>query len=96
VTVMCTKGTEHIRACDFRDWLVTAKPGDKLVYCTGALATSIQKAHMAKDATAGVLSALQEAAWQARTKAHLIQRRVGPKVFDYIAIKRIDGMQISR
>jgi hypothetical protein len=87
---MCTQGAEHITAVDFKNWLAAARPGDRIVYCKGLLAASIAIAFQNKDPNAPQLNTLQETTWQARDKVHLVQRRVGPKVFDYLAIRATD------
>jgi hypothetical protein len=89
--------TEHITATEFREWLAAAKPGEGLVYATGALGTDIDRALIAKDAGAPEAHALADAtytAWKGGD-AHLVQRRVGtmptngqPGKFQYLAIRR--------
>jgi hypothetical protein len=44
-----TAGGEHIRAADFREWLVKANPGERIVYCTGELAKSPHFAFLNND-----------------------------------------------
>jgi hypothetical protein len=85
--MMCTAGTEHIEAREFQEWLATAEPGQRISYAKGALAASIHTAFQAEHPDAQKLSALQEAAWRAGAKAHvyLVQRRLKPGAFEYLA-----------
>jgi hypothetical protein len=55
MTTMCTAGSEHIREADFREWLVKANPGGRIVYCTGELAKSLHFAFLNKDPNATAL-----------------------------------------
>jgi hypothetical protein len=95
-----TVDTEHITATEFREWLAAAKPGDVLLYATGALGPDTDRGFIAKDAGAAEAHALAgaaHAAWK-DGDAHLVQRRVGtvptngaPGAFQYIAIRRTSG-----
>jgi hypothetical protein len=95
-----TVDTEHITATEFREWLAAAKPGDVLLYATGALGTDTDRGFITKDAgapEAHALAGVAHKAWE-RGDAHLVQRRVGPMptngkhgAFQYIAIRRTSG-----
>jgi hypothetical protein len=89
--------TSHITATEFREWLAAAKPGDVLLYATGALGTDTDLGFVAKDAGAPEAHALAGAAHKAWKDgaAHLVQRRCGTMptngkhgAFQYIAVKR--------
>jgi hypothetical protein len=69
MNAICTAGSEHIRAADFREWLVKANPGDRIVYCTGELAKSLHFAFLNKDPNAPALEALQQSTYAARDAA---------------------------
>jgi hypothetical protein len=93
-----TVDTEHITATEFREWLAAAKPGEVLVYATGALGTDTDAGFIAKDQGAPEAHALAGAAYTAWKDgdAHLVQRRVGTMPadgkhgrFQYIAVKRV-------
>src|SRR5262245_19529972 len=85
--MMCAAGTDHITATEFQEWLAAAQPGERIAYATGLLATSIHAAWLAEHPDAQKLSALQEATWRAGAKSHvyLVQRRVKPGAFEYLA-----------
>ena len=85
--MMCTAGSEHLEAREFREWLATAQPGERLAYAKGALAASIHIAFQAEHPDAQKLSALQEATWRAGAKGqvYLVQRRLRPGTFEYLA-----------
>jgi hypothetical protein len=92
-----TMDTEHITATEFREWLAAAKPGDVLLYATGALGPDTDLGFINKNVGAPEAHALAGAAYMAwkHGDAHLLQRRVGtvptngqPGKFQYIAIRR--------
>jgi hypothetical protein len=86
---MMTLTAEHITAHEFGEWLATAKPGACLVYFKGAgLSEIASKATRHKGANAGALIALQTTTWGTRDKVHLLQRRISPRAFEYLAIRR--------
>ena len=82
-----TAGTEHIEAREFQEWLAAAQPGERCIYAKGTLAASIHTAWQAEHPDAQKLSALQEATWKAGAKGHvyLVQRRLKPGAFEYLA-----------
>jgi hypothetical protein len=85
--MMCTAGTDHISATEFQEWLVAARPGQRIAYAKGALAASIHTALQAEHPDAQKLRALQEATWRAGAKGQvsLVQRRLKPGGFEYLA-----------
>jgi hypothetical protein len=89
---MMTAGMTHIVAQEFNEWLESAKPGERLTYAVGELAKSIHYGILNKEPDATKLSALQETAYRARDKAFLFQRRLGTHSFEYLAVKRSNGV----
>jgi hypothetical protein len=85
--MMCTAGTDHITSTELQEWLAAAQPGQRIAYARGALAASIHVAFRAEHPDAQKLSALQEATWRAGAKRHvyLVQRRLKPGAFEYLA-----------
>jgi hypothetical protein len=85
--MMCTAGTNHITATEFREWVAAAWPGQRIAYAKGALAASIHTAFQAEHPHAQKLSALQEATWRAGAKGqvYLVQRRLKSGAFEYLA-----------
>jgi hypothetical protein len=83
-----TQGCEHLTATELESWLATALPRDRVIYATGFLCVACRDADVRKDPNAPKLWALQGAAWRAyeRGKVHLVQKRLGPKRFDYLAV----------
>ena len=89
--------TEFITAREFSGWLAAAKPGDVLLYATGALGTDTDLGFINKDAGAPEAHALAGAAYAAwkHGDVYLLQHRVGavptngqPGKFQYLAIRR--------
>lgn len=80
---MRTLTTEHMKADEFRAALEQAEFGDRITYAVGELGRSVDLAR------AGSVHALQEAAMAAwyDGRVHLVQRKVGLKLFQYIAVK---------
>jgi hypothetical protein len=73
----------------FVDWLVTAEPGQALVYRRGLLALDVDPRALRMSAAdranlAALAQRLRDEADQGRL--HLLQRRLGPERFDYIAV----------
>jgi len=89
--MMCTAGCEHIEAREFQEWLGAAPPGKRIAYARGLLAASIHAAWLAEHPDAQKLSALQEATWRAGAKRHvyLVQRRLKPGAFEYLAERAV-------
>jgi hypothetical protein len=84
-----TQGCEHLTATEFESWLAAALPRDRIIYATGFLCIACNDATVRKDPGASKLWALQKAAWDAwhKRKVHLGQRRLGPNLFAYLAIR---------
>jgi hypothetical protein len=84
---MSTAGCEHLTVTEFQEWIAAAQPGERSAYAKGLLAASIHDAFLAEHPDAQKLSALQEATWRAGAKrhVHLVQRRLKPGVFEYLA-----------
>jgi len=95
---MCTAGTKHITASEFQGWLAAAQSGERIAYAKGALAASIHAAFLAEHPDAQKLSALQEATWRAGAKRHvyLVQRRLKPGAFEYLAERSRDADPATR
>jgi hypothetical protein len=95
--MMCTAGTDHITVTEFQEWLAAAQPGDRITYAKGLLAASIHDAWLAEHPDAQKLSALQEATWRAGAKSHvyLVQRRLNPGAFEYLAERTPHGKQVA-
>lgn len=76
---------------DFTAWLTSAPPGDKFIYHVGDLFADRQF-FISRLGTEGrsQLSILADAAYRAaRTnQVMLVQRRLGPSEWEYIAVKR--------
>jgi hypothetical protein len=87
--MMSTKGCQHITAPEFVNWLGVASPGERITYAVGFLVVAVHAADLNKHPDAPMLAAVQEAAWKAheRGMAHLLQRRLGPADFEYLAVK---------
>jgi hypothetical protein len=85
--MMSTAGTDHIEVRQFQEWLAAAQPGERCIYAVGSLAASIAAAWQAKHPDAQELRTLQEATWSAGAKGHvyLVQRRLKPEAFQYLA-----------
>lgn len=77
---------------DVKHWLVHGKPGSRIVYYTGFLATDLairpdtMRGHAVKSEVIATAKLLREAA--RLEKVHLFQKRVGPGTFEYIAERR--------
>ena len=80
-----TNGSEHISASEFRMWLASANPGERITYLTGFLGKSLGDG---KDPSLAALVALQSSTYGARGRVCLVQRRLGRNHFEYIAVKR--------
>jgi hypothetical protein len=95
---MCRAGCEHLTVTDFQEWLAAARPGQRIAYAKGALATSIHTAFQAEHPDAQKLSALQEATWRAGAKGHvyLVPRRLKPGAFEYLAERGRGGDPATR
>jgi len=89
---MMTAGSEHIATNEFRLWLEAANPGDRIVYLTGFLAKSLRDAGVSKDPNLGALVSLGAATWEARDRVCLVQRRLEPLRFEYIAVAKSNGV----
>jgi hypothetical protein len=78
-------------AIEFCVWLSRAEPGDTLEYYRGLLAADREPAtgRLSK-AECLVLREVANFAWRAANKGllHLVQRRLGPDRFGYLAIAR--------
>jgi len=85
--MMSTAGTQHLSVNEFQEWLAAARPGERCIYAKGALAASIHTACQAEHPDAQKLSALQEATLRAGAKGqvYLVQRRLKPGAFEYLA-----------
>jgi hypothetical protein len=72
---------------EFQEWLAAAQPGERIAYAKGALAASIHAAWQTEHPDVQKLSALQEATWRAGAKSqvYLVQRRLKPGAFEYLA-----------
>lgn len=70
---------------DFQTRLATSFAGEKIVYFTGDLMFQRDKGSQ--------LDATATAAWEAHLRGEcvLVQRRVGPNKWDYIAVRTLKG-----
>jgi hypothetical protein len=86
---MCTCGVTHITSDEFVNWLGVASPGERIAYAVGFLSVAVHTADLNRHPDAPMLAAVQQAAWKAheRGMAHLVQRRLGPADFEYLAVK---------
>lgn len=77
-----------IDEAEFCAWVGRAEPGDILEYHRGHLAADLDAGQ--SPATKKALRALARRAYWAsqRDLVHLVQRRVGPRRFSYLAIRR--------
>jgi hypothetical protein len=87
--MMSTAGCDHITAPELVNWLGSASPGERIVYARGFLVVAVHTADLNRHPDAPALWAVQEAAWKAhqRCMVHLVQRRLGPAEFEYLAVK---------
>ena len=95
---MSTAGCEHLTVTQFQEWMAAAQPGERIAYARGLLAASIHTAFLAEHPDAQKLSALQEATWRAGAKGHvyLVQRRLKPGAFEYLAKRGRGGDPATR
>jgi hypothetical protein len=95
---MSTAGTQHLTVTEFQEWLAAARPGERIAYAKGALAASIHDAWQKKHTDAQRLRALQEATWSAGARGHvyLVQRRLKPGAFEYLAERSCSAHPATR
>ncbi len=74
---------------EFANWLGLAEPGDRCIYYVGFLmADRVDSRGAAVSAVAELANAAATA--QASGRVRLLQRRLGPRAFEYIAEVRLD------
>jgi hypothetical protein len=71
---------------DFKEWVATAAPGQRLCYHAGYLPRDKHWDLSRPSKIASVAAAALKAFHAGRV--HLVQRRIGPGVFQYLAEKR--------
>ena len=89
MTMMSTAGCEHLSSDQFVNWLGVASPGERIAYAVGFLIVAVHKADVEKHPDAQKLEGIQWTAWKAheRGAVHLVQRRLGPERYEYLAVK---------
>ena len=83
--------TEPISEIRFCAWVAQAKPGDRLEYHRGYLAVDADKLTSKLDLNARAeLVLLRDRAFGCEVQGlvHLVQERIGPDLFTYVAIAR--------
>jgi hypothetical protein len=85
------RSTHRLTEMDFAGWVGAATPGDRLEYHRGHLACDIVPViSRLPDSERTALKAMAARAWWAAEQrlVHLVQERLGPDLFAYIAIAR--------
>ena len=87
---MMTGKTNHITLVELESWLAGAQPGDRLIYCTGYLASDRGESRTPNDKKNHVLSAVAHRALTAAESglALLFQRRHDDHVYEYLIVRR--------
>ena len=74
---------------DFCSWVGQASPGDLLEYHRGFLAIDAAPGGLPDPERTALRVLGRRAAWSAEQRlVHLVQRRIGPGAFSYLAIRR--------
>lgn len=88
---MALRTAPHITDIEFCAWLAQAERGDRLTYHVGYLAIDrLAVLSPLGDQGGKQLSILADCAWRAAESGlcHLVQRRLGPDRFAYVAVAR--------
>jgi hypothetical protein len=90
-TITTLRSARRLTEMDFAGWVGSAAPGDRLEYHRGFLAVDIVPAiSKLPEPERAALKTLGARAWWAAEQrlVHLVQERLGPGSFAYIAIAR--------
>ena len=90
-TFSTTRSVRRLAEMDFAGWVGAAAPGDRLEYHRGFLAVdTIPMISKLPEADRAALKQVGARAWWAAEQrlVHLVQERLGPDLFAYIAIAR--------
>ena len=86
-----TRSARHLTEMEFAGWVGAAAPGDRLEYHRGFLAVdTIPVISKLPEAERAALKMLASRAWWASEQrlVHLVQERLSPDLFAYVAIAR--------
>lgn len=86
-----TRSARRLSEMEFAGWVGAAAPGDRLEYHRGFLAVdTIPMISKLPETDRATLKQLASRAWWAAAQdlVHLVQERLGPDLFAYIAIAR--------
>lgn len=90
-TITTVRSARRLTEMDFAGWVGAATPGDRLEYHRGFLAVdTIPMISKLPETDRATLKQLAGRAWWAAEQrlVHLVQERLGPDLFAYIAIAR--------
>ena len=90
-TITTVRSARRLTEMDFAGWVGAAAPGDRLEYHRGFLAVDIVPViSKLSEHDRSVLKSMAARAWWAAEQrlVHLVQERLGPGSFAYIAIAR--------
>ena len=90
-TATAIRQREPISEIQFCAWVAQAKPGDRLEYHRGYLSVDADKLTSKLDLTTRAeLALLRDRAFgcEGQGLVHLVQERLGPDLFSYLAIAR--------
>jgi len=90
-TITTVRSSRRLSEMEFAGWVGAATPGDRLEYHRGFLAVdTIPMVSRLSEAERAALKKLAARAWWAAEQhlVHLVQERLGPDLFAYIAIAR--------
>jgi len=90
-TFATVRSARHLTEMDFAGWVGAAAPGDRLEYHRGFLAVDIVPviSKLPEPDHAALKTLATRAYWAAGQRlVHLVQERLGPDLFAYIAIAR--------
>ena len=90
-TIITVRSARRLTEMDFAGWVGAATPGDRLEYHRGFLAIDIVPviSNLPETERAALKTLGSRAWWAAEQRlVHLVQERLGPGLFAYIAIAR--------